>query len=79
MTFAAARKQWRENDDLIRKNINIVMGGCRLTQAQLANMLGITDKTLRSWIKNPQMISVKSYRIITYLAEKNRITIEKVM
>lgn len=79
MNLASARKAWKASDEQIATNIRITQCGAGMTQIELADELGITDKTLRSWLKNPAKITFQAYRTIELIADRKGIVLKPVM
>lgn len=69
ITLAVARKRWKEENDRIIKLVKMTMAVTGLSQEEYAMKLGITGRTLRNRIQNPNEFRQIETQTIRYLAE----------
>ena len=75
MTLAMRRK-WARNDKQIQKNVRQILSGSGKDKTTLAQLLGISERTLYARLKTPSDFSVREIRVLKWVAEKHGIKLK---
>ena len=67
MTLAMRRK-WARQDRQIKKNVQQILSGSGKDKTTLAQLLGISERTLYQRLKKPSSFSVREIRVLKWVA-----------
>lgn len=68
------RDKYTEEDRMISSNIRGLIAAMCITQAEFAELIGVTAPTVRKWMSDPGQIRINDYRHICSLMQKHHIT-----
>lgn len=71
----ALAREWKNDDERIRRNIGMLLGGAGLTKQQLAERAGMTLRTFQRRLENPGDFTRREERMILAVAKAEGIPI----